>query len=256
MNDIADLQQELLSSALLINNKAIAKIKPFGNIDARDKFQIHIDTIMVNLVNALQISFPGIWQLLGDDCAKGAGLSYSHDKKHLVKRSNINLFGEKFPEFLSQFETTKNIVYLKDFAQMEWLRSLCYEAKKTTIISPAELQSIAPDQLENTKFVFNHSMQMMKSQFPLDEIQDILDNPNPSSSLQLSKKTSYILICRIDNKVSTFFLDQFSWEFISLLKQGLSLGDAIEVQSDQENIPDLSNLFALMLRSQLIVKLI
>lgn len=51
-------------------------------------------------------------------------------KKYFTNRFNINLFGNQLANFLKKFESIKNIIYIKDFVNMEWLRSLRYEAKK------------------------------------------------------------------------------------------------------------------------------
>ena len=137
MRSLETIQESLLDS-ILSGKGDLAFIKANGPIKAEHRLRVHQDTIFENFVTALEITYPGIWRLIGSDCARGVALAYSHQFVNITDRSNISGFGESFPDFLDKFPSTKHLDYLPDYAKIEWLRSRSYASLNQKTISSDE----------------------------------------------------------------------------------------------------------------------
>ena len=76
MRSLEAIQESLLDS-ILSGKGDLAFIKANGSIKAEHRLRVHQDTIFENFVAALEITYPGIWRLIGSDCARGVALAYS-----------------------------------------------------------------------------------------------------------------------------------------------------------------------------------
>ena len=134
MPSLKALQESLLHS-IMGNNLSPEFIKQNNGIDISDRLAVHRDTVLENFISSLKITYPGVWRLIGEDCARGAALAYSHNLSNLKTRADMNAFGEGFPEFLRNFESTNHLKYLHDFARLELFRSRSYGSSNESCLS-------------------------------------------------------------------------------------------------------------------------
>jgi hypothetical protein len=252
MHSLEETQKEFME--LLVNSKmaALTYIKEKGSISAEERFHVHRQTIFQNLINGLRISFPGVWKLIGEECAEGVALAYSHEMSNLPVMSTLEGFGQNFPEFLSKFESTRQLEYLPDFARLEWLRSLSYNALSSEEVDPTYLAEISPEVIETTHFKFNPSVFFFKSPFPLDKIQELLDNPASKGLSLKDQDSSYMVICRVKGEVITLWTSEQIWLFLSSINNGQNLGQATQNFVKYEKEEEVPSLFELIVRYKLL----
>lgn len=250
MHNLKELQENLLES-IMENNLSSEFIKQNGGIDTADRLGVHRDTILENFISSLKITYPGIWRLIGEDCARGVALAYSHDLDHLQNRENINSFGDRFPEFLSNFASTCHLDYLSDFAMLEWIRSRSYESVNEKFLSAQDMQEFFINGDENGKLILNSSVYFLKSKFPLGNIQRLLDDPE-MKELNLDDSTEYIVVCRVQGKIETLYLSKNQWQFLYNLNNGDAIGKAIKCFSNEEVEKELSIMIQLLLSKQMV----
>ena len=186
MSKLANIQEQILESLISTKMDDLDFIKTTGNVSNTERLLVHRYTILENFVNRLKINYPGIWKLLGETCARGAALAYSHKLTNITSRGEVNKFGANFAVHLESFPSTLELTYLPDFARLEWLRSVSAEAKNEITIAPDKLAKMNPDKLEKYQLIFNSSVFFMKSTFPLMQIQDLINDKN-SSEIMLSE---------------------------------------------------------------------
>lgn len=255
MTKLAYIQDKILESLLSTEMDNLDFIKQTGNITYKERLLVHRYTILENFVNRLKINYPGIWKLIGESCAKGVALAYSHKLSNMTSRGKISEFGANFPDHLKDFSSTSELTYLPDFARLEWLRSMSAEAKNEISLEAIQLTKIKSDRLEEYKLIFNSSVFFMKSEFPLRKIQDLIDDEN-SPELILSEESSYVVVYRFDNKVNTAWLvDQTSWEFLFSLYNGKNLGEALSESQDMGFQIDLEEIFKFIFLRKMIVQI-
>jgi len=254
MSDLAILQDKIFQSLMSTGMDNVDYIKQHNDINPKERLLVHRRTILENFVNSLKITYPGIFQLLGEDCARGVALAYSHDISNIPSRGKISEFGVNFPDFLKKFPSTCDLIYLPDFARLEWLKNISSDAENEESLASGDLNSIEPDNLENSRFFFNSSVFFMQSDFPLAKIQDLLDHEN-SAGLELTPEASYILVYRVQNKVHTSYLGKADWYFLSSLDGGKTLAEAFDICENMGFKINLEEIFKFIFLQKLILKI-
>ncbi len=253
MHNLAEIQTELKD--IILGKKTSSQfIRPTESISPHERLMVHVTTIFENFIASLRITYPGVWRLIGEDCARSVALAYSHDYSNLTSRARINEFGENFPEFLQVFPSTKHLKYLPDFAHLELLKSKSYAAKKQNAISLKTIQTYFESDIENCRLEFNDSIFFLQSNFPLMDIQELLDNPN-LGELNLQKQTCFIIICRVSGRIETLYLDQKKWQFLKSLNNGDSIKIAMNIFTDKELLTEMPIIINLMISKQMIIKI-
>lgn len=222
---------------------------------AKERFNIYRQTIFENMRNALQITFPDIWNLLGEECANNLAFAYCAHEKNLPKSGCLDDFGAEFPDFLLTIKQLQALPYLRDYAHYEWLKHLAYGAREAEHFSILELQNIPEAEIGNIKFVFIHACFLFASKFPINGIEKIATCAS-HQMIRLSNCPAYGIITRTQGFVQTRWIDEILWHFIKHLSNGYSLSDSTKyAQSLNENF-DLTGAIAFLLQSQLINNII
>ncbi len=232
------------------NQDILAHIRK-STVTSEEKLQIYRNNIFETLRIALKNTFPGIWQLLGEECANGVAYNFIKNSSNAPVNGNLENWGDGLPKFLAGFHATKHLIYLQDYAQLEWVRHLSYCASNVMPINAQKLNSIIPDKIKTAKIYFQPSMFLMESIYPLELIEDLLKNPK-AKEFTLGNKKIYPLIYRKNYTVITHWCDQTLWQFLSSLKNGYSLWHAYE------ELPglDLGKTLSFMLEKHLIYEII
>ncbi len=153
MSKLANIQEQILESLISTKMDDLDFIKTTGNVSNTERLLVHRYTILENFVNRLKINYPGIWKLLGEHCARGAALAYSHKLTNITSRGEVNKFGANFAVHLESFPSTLELTYLPDFARLEWLRSVSAEAKNEITIAPDKLAKMNHARLEKYQLI-------------------------------------------------------------------------------------------------------
>lgn len=235
--------------------KSLSQLDFISSPFAQERFDVYRQTIFENMRNALKITFPGIWKLLGDACADGVASIFFKLEKNLPCTGCLDDFGESFPSFLAHLKDLSSLPYLRDYATYEWLKHKAYGARECASIQPIALQSIPEEQIEDVIFSFIPSCFMFTSQFPIPDIQEVVENCE-AESIDLAHASSYGVIARPEDEVLTFWVSKELWSFINYLTQNFSLAESN--YQTQKSAPDFSLVKAIhfLLQKQLIHKVI
>jgi hypothetical protein len=228
----------------------------FINSDyAAERLAIYRKTIIENMRNALQITFPGVWKLLGTDCADSVAQLFCLNKKHLPSSGCLDDFGDLFPSFLGNLKELSSLPYLEDYATYEWLKHKAYITYEEILpIKPSDLQTIPAEQIDYVSFSFIPSFISFMSKFSIKEIQEILDGTN-SSSINLTVSDHYGIIVYVDQQLFTYWLSEELWRFINYLSRGMNLITALENTLEKFANFQLESAIHFLLQNQFISKI-
>lgn len=187
MLTLKELQKQFLQTIFKKDNSLISQIK---SADVDTRISIYRNTIYSGLCHALYVIYPGVWKLLGKECADNAALMFCHDLKNLPVDGSLDRWGQKFVTFLGSLEAFATLPYLEDYAWYEFLWHQAYCG-------------------------YGKSVYYFKSSFPIDEIQALLDNPN-IKSLDLKAKPSYAIIMRPKQEVLTLWVTREKWHSLNI----------------------------------------
>ena len=222
--------------------------------DAKQRLEIYKSTININLTNSLKLTYPGIWQLVGEECANNLALLFCKQHKYLPKTGCLDDFGKEFSDFLTTITELSHLPYLAEYAQLEWLKHLSYMAKNQTSIADTYLFNLPADLLADSIFIFNDACYLFSAKYDIAQIDNLLYNK--TESINLNNHNSYGLVCRQKNKTSIIWLDYTTYLFLLKLKSKYTLSETIsylEKQNINFNLPELINF---LLINKIIAKLL
>lgn len=241
--------QNAFSKAVLKNSASETEFIISPN--AAERLNIYRQSILDNLRRALSITYPGVWMLLGEECANNVATAFASNENNLPNTGCLDDWGDRFPGFLRQIPELNSLVYLQDFAEYEWLKHLSYRAESKPTFDATKLQSIPEDQIATVILNLLPSVFCYTSEYPLDEIVTIIDDPN-AEPINLSDKKTHAIIARPENTVLTFWVAADLWLFVDLIAQQYNLGDALQKTLDQYQDFNLQNALQFLLTEKLI----
>ncbi len=226
--NLKTLQEQFFKGVASGDDKSLLPfIKP-SHIPESARFKVYKNTSFENLYNALKITFPGIWKLIGDECARSVSYAFTKDIRNLPTSGYIDDWGKDFPKFLSTISELSDLKYLEDYAEFEWLQHLSFCAMDAEILDSTELQKVPSHLIEKVKFEFHPSVFFLKSLYPLDQIYELLEDPATSiSRVNLSDGPSHTILNRLDNHTNMLWVTSGYFDFANLLFKGRTLGEAI-----------------------------
>lgn len=200
--------------------------------NSKQRFNVYRQTVIENLRRALEITYPGIWKLLGNECANNIAQLYFYNKSNLPISGCLDDWGEHFASFLEAIPSLQSLIYLKDYANYEWCKQLSLAANVTFNLSIKTLENYSEEELEQLQFEFQPSVQLFHSNFPIQAIEAMLDNPD-NLTVKLDQGKSFGIIVKIDNTVQTFWVKENEWAFLVLLKKDERLKEAYRTIKNQ-----------------------
>jgi hypothetical protein len=253
MAELVKLQQAFFED-IFVNN--VPELNFISSEFAQERFNIYRQTIFENMRNALQITFPGIWNLLGEECANKVAFAYCTHEQHLPKSGCLDDFGAEFPDFLLTIKQLQAVPYLRDYAHYEWLKHNAYGAREPEHFSVLTLQNIPEAEIDNIKFIFIPACFLFVSQFPIDAIEKIATGESNQMITLSEEYVFYGIITRTQSVVHTLWIDEILWHFIKHLSGGYCLSDSAKHAQDLNENFDLAGAIAFLLQSQLINNII
>jgi hypothetical protein len=77
-----------------------------------ERLAIYKHTIFETLRNALAITYPGIWALLGEECSSNIANAFCSLNENLPSSGCLDDWGDQFPDFINQQSVLSNLYSL------------------------------------------------------------------------------------------------------------------------------------------------
>lgn len=219
------VSQDTFRAALLDSGRPVPKGLSDGHgRPAGARFSVYRNNVAVSLTEALEVSFPAIRKLIGDENFRG--LMGIFLRQHPPTAPMISQYGAALPGFLEEFEPLAHLGYLPDVARLEQALRESYHAADVAAIDPAELQNLPPDTLMGATLTFAPTLRLIRSRWPVHEIwaYNMEDGaPKPSGNAQ------NVLVTRPEFDPIATPLAPGGGTFIAALADGQTFGAAFEV---------------------------
>lgn len=249
---IQQIQEAFLKS--VFNKQDVAIWEQFcqSEIAPEFRFSVYRNTILQNLRNSLEVTFPSTWKLVGKVCADSLALAFVQDHSNLPTTNCLDDWGEKFPAFLQNNEAVKHLLYLKDIAEIEWLRHLSYCSQDYLALDSRILQKHLNNSVGKLCLIFNPSVFLYSSPYYLKNIFELIENPVEIDFINFQHLPSYVVIVRQKNQVLTHWITKDMFTFLSYLKDKVTLEQSYE--NTLENNPnfDLFSGLQFLLKNELL----
>ena len=256
MSTIKKIQEYFCKSVLDHKNIDIIQQICKNKITPEFRLNIYRNTILQNLRRALEMTFPAIWKLVGQECADSLAYVFAQDKMNLPVSNCLDDWGKNFPIFLQNMEPVSHLVYLKDIAQLEWLKHLSYCAKDYQPLDPETVQKTLDNRVEKLRVLFNPTVFLYSSPYFLKDILDFIEQPNEKDTIDLKQAPCYAVITRYYNHVVTHWVSEEMFDFFNYIKKRFTLIQSYESMLKANPDFDLVSALQFMLKNDLLSKCI
>lgn len=220
---------------------------------------IYRRNLQANAVRALQISYPTVLKLIGDEL-------FAYAAERLLKMDPPNtgdwgMWGEGFPEQLRELSALSEFPYVIDIAQLDFLmHTLGREQDVNVELSSMAL--LAEFELDQLKLVLNPGIKIFKSDYPVLDIYQANNQAEGAGKyLEQAKKNlengigQNSLVYRPHFKPVIRILDSTELHWLRLLQQGKTIGQALDELLTQDKTFSLEHWLPLAVEQNLILKL-
>jgi hypothetical protein len=137
-------------------------------------------------------------------------------------------YGEAFHAFLQTFPPCRDLLYLADTAQLEWLMNAALYATDLSPVSASCLSGVAPDEAGALVFRFHPASGYLASAWPIDRIWRANQPDSQDLSVDLDGGGARLEVSRRDGHIVFRALDEAVFVFRASLAGGAPLGVALE----------------------------
>ena len=194
------------------------------------RMSVYRNNVAAALVNALKVRFPVAEQLVGAHFFKAMALAYAEN--HRPPSPVLIEYGGSFADFIGGFEPAASVPYLGDAAQLENLWWQAYHGADQAPLALDALALIAPEQFGELRFVLHPTLGLLQSPFAVASIWQAHHGGPPMSSIDLHE-AQYALVARPQTDVQVLIIAPARHVFLSALRNGAALAEAVEQALDQ-----------------------
>ncbi|MCL9683842.1 HvfC/BufC N-terminal domain-containing protein [Legionella maioricensis] len=248
------IQNDFYASVFDRKNCAIIPHIRKNQIAPELRFSVYRNTIMQNLAKALEITFPSVWKLVGQECANSLAFAFIRKEINLPETGCLDDWGGKFPGFLQTVNAIASLVYLKDIAQIEWLKHLSYCAANYRPLNPVFLQNMLDSRLEKLRLRFNPTVFLYSSPFFLKEILELVEHPTEKEDIALQVEPCYAVISRQHHQVLIHWVSQDLFDFLNYIKKRCTLTQSYEYMLQVNPTFDLIPALHFLIKNELLWK--
>lgn len=222
---------------------------------AMQRIEIYKTTIQETLKNTLSLTYPGIWSLLGDECANQVAYFYCQDEKNLPSTGCLDDWGESFAAFLTTQPQLNALSYLEDFARYEWIKHLAFIAKSQESLGASAFQSLVEQALLEVKISFIPSFYLFESTHPIEQIQAVINEISVENVI-LEEEKRYAVIARPFDSLLIDWIDADLWCFLESLKQAKTLAQTITETLNLSPDFNLTHAFQYLISKKIVASII
>lgn len=128
-----------------------------GRLTPKYRFAIYQDAYRLRLEEALQIDYPALHALLGDQAFSQLCQAYIHAQPSIFR--SVRWFGGKLRHYLRYTEPYSRQIMLAEMADFEWRLLLAFDAKDQPSATIETMQSFPPEKWGDLQFNFHPSIQ-------------------------------------------------------------------------------------------------
>ncbi len=237
---LADMQRnfisDCLSGKLTKENTLMAHDIDSHDISAQGLMGIYQSSAIANITHALSLTYPVIEKLVGKDFFRATCRQFIRDV--WPKTANMDDYGGEFPEFLSEFEHAKHLVYLADVARLEWAFHQSSLADNSSITDWSTLAKVTD--ILQLQFVLAPSYRLIHSAYPIDKIWQLnQDNALPDIEVDFSRdddtnNSTYLVLIRPELKTLIVPITHGEFEFLQCFERKKTFEQAIIVATSKQ----------------------
>ena len=204
MPTLAELQRGF--SRAVFTGTAPALAFRAGPIPAAAALQIHRNTVMAALVNALRLAFPTVDALVGSDCFDQTAGAFA--QAHPPAAARLTGYGAGFPDFL---RVAAPLPYLAEVARLDW-------AIERALLAPSLPVRFVLHKTVTLEWPM--SLTVLALNYPADLIRAGLDDDAALAAIDLTPAPRWVLVWRSERQAAVRAVSAAPAAFVQALLTG------------------------------------
>lgn len=191
------------------------------------RLQIYRNNIIGSLTKAMQLTYPLIVKLTGENFA--ASMMRSFVRENPPREACLARYGGGLDLYIKSYAPARGLPYLADIARLEWAMNESYYAPDDKPLTPFYLQNIHGCEVADIIFRLRSSVKLLESSWPLLAIREfcMLENRDESQTLDLDQGGCNIMLYRPTLSVEVASVDMPEYKFLRGIQAGKPLGDIL-----------------------------
>ena len=196
--------------------------------DDTTRFGAGIDVYRNNawrfFLTALERTYPVTQRRVGADFFRQLARDYRAE--HPSQHGDLHWIGEAFPAWLTARMTGTGYEWLADLARLEWACETSVAAAQRDPVGLESLRHLDPDVLPHLALVWQPSLQLVASPFPIWSVWQANQHENAAAPVDLAAGAEHCAVACIADQVTVYRLEAAEHRLLQHLCAGMSLGDA------------------------------
>ncbi len=240
MPSLHELQQGFVA-AVLDGHGAAPMLAITPAADAAERIAIYRRAVFANYRNALGATFPVVARLTGTPFFNAAVDAFVHARPS--RSGDLNVYGDAFADFLSNYAPAATLPYLSDVARLEWAideASRAGDAPRAPASVLAALAGVAPDRLPAVRVTLEPSCRLVASRYPILRLWQVNQaDPEGDDRVSLDDGGQALLVRRDERGIALELLTAGERAWLEALASGAALGIAIDAAQTADAAFDL-----------------
>jgi len=229
----------VMQSSILWRDDAANPIVTEDIFSSAERLQFYRNNVVIGLTDALAAVFPVVLKLVGEDFFRVACREYI--PQFPPRQAQVQVYGDKFADFLRDFPAASSLPYLADVAELEWARHLAYTAANTEKLAPGVLAEIPVTNHANLCLRLTPAVQLIKSEYPVLQIwTSNQETYSGDAVVNLDDGEEYVIITRPGFEVFADAISAGEWTFLNALQKNESIDVALKAALQADPAFDLA----------------
>ena len=229
-------------------------LNPQGGDPGKERMSVYADGYIARTHAALAETYPALERLLGHE--EFCKLAEAYAGKGPATEYDLAKIGEGMPDFLKAYLQTAGRPYCSELARFEWLVARAFHAYDGAALEQTALQTLAPEDWEHIRLIFQPSVRIFESEWPVLELWEARQQAAPASGeVKKLSEPERVLISRAQKRIRTERLGQVQYRLLQGLAAGQSLGEVCEELGDFDDATSLQSWFSAWIQDGLLARL-
>jgi hypothetical protein len=247
---LADLQAGVRRAVVDGDPSAVAPLL-IGGGDARRRLAIHHRHYVTSLTTALLTRFPATGWLVGTELVAAAARAFV--EVHPPSRPCIAEYGDTFPAFLASAPGASHLLYLEDFALLEWhLGRLALAVEYPSITT---MSGVPNDRVQDNVIGLQASVHYLRLRWPVDTLISVFLTDSVPDQFELRPDDVRLEVRGVRGELCMTRLPAGDFAFRTAVAAGASLAEAALRGLGEDAAFDAGTALASLLTSGLVISL-
>jgi len=223
-----------------------APAQAVAGLVAQPGFAVYRNTVIKGCMDALQANYPAVVRLVGEEWFRATAAVYV--RKSLPRLPMLAEYGADFADFLERFPPATELAsYLPGVARLDQLWTEAHVAADASVMDPATLQMLAPEQLEHLRLRPHPAARW--AWFEDAPVYTIWSRNRTAADphAEIEWQPEGALLTRPDGPVIWTRLDTAGCAFLNACAAGCGVAEATAAALDHDGHTDLSALMCTLL---------